>query len=162
MSKFLTSITVDVESVRKLLPAKAFQGEIRFNPALSTIEILWEDDNLVTPFTFATEFPLEALKERKIPAGVKLRKQLAAEKSAAEKKHKTEQALFEENRRKAAEERSAARKKVAIKNAEEQSARTKAASTGNTVPTAKRSEVVKEAASDRESNTVKKVDAPAS
>lgn len=84
MSKFVTSIAVDVESVKKLLPGKAFFAEVRFNREASTVEIVWEDDNLVTPFTNATEFKVEFLRDRQLPKGVRLRKDVVQKpKSAA-------------------------------------------------------------------------------
>lgn len=129
MSKFVTSIPVDVESVRKLLPAKAFFIGLKFNAESSAVELSWEDDNLVTPYTDAIEFPVEALKNRQLPKLVRLRKDVVAERAAAENKRKAETAAREARNRKLAEERSAARKKVAIKNAQEDAARSAAGAT---------------------------------
>ena len=59
MSKFKTSIPVDVSQITNLLPARASVLEIRFEGSAITVE--WDDDDLVTPYMYALDFTVEQL-----------------------------------------------------------------------------------------------------
>jgi len=71
MSKFKTSIPVDVESIKKLLPEGAYLHGVEWDKQQSDVNILWEHDKFVTPHDFATEFPRANLEQEKLPDGVK-------------------------------------------------------------------------------------------
>jgi len=62
MSKFKTAIPVDVEAVKKLLPAGSFIHGVEWNKDTSSVELTWEHDKVVTPFSFAADLPLAVLK----------------------------------------------------------------------------------------------------
>ena len=78
MSKFKTSIPVDIKRVTDALPLSSYLEGVQFNRESSTVEVLWENDRLRTPFTFASEWPAEKLPE----ARETVAKALAAEESA--------------------------------------------------------------------------------
>lgn len=71
MSNFVTRIAVDVEAVRKLLPKGSFVAAVEFNG--QEVEVRWAHDHLVSPYTFAVEYPLEELKQRRLPEQVRMR-----------------------------------------------------------------------------------------
>lgn len=71
MSKFVTRIAVDMEAVQKLLPKGTFVCGSTWNG--SEVELTWVHDHLESPWTFEIEYPLELLKERRLPPGVRMR-----------------------------------------------------------------------------------------
>lgn len=72
MSKFITSISVDLPSVVKALPAGSYLHAVRLNPVTSVVEVEWEHDAFKTPWTFCTEFPLGDLLGKRTPKGISL------------------------------------------------------------------------------------------
>jgi hypothetical protein len=74
MSRFHTSIPVDVEAVKKLLPQRGVHvhGVVINSDDPKQLEVVvdWECDNLRTPYSFPVEFPIQELKEHKLPKGV--------------------------------------------------------------------------------------------
>lgn len=70
MSRFITKIPVDVLAVQSLLPSKSFIHGATFDKDAQAIFLEWENDRFHTPFTVATEFPVETLSAKKVPAGV--------------------------------------------------------------------------------------------
>lgn len=76
MSRFLTTIDVDVQAVLEVLPPRAHPLDVRFNPETCQVEIEWDDDDLVTPWSFAHEYPLELLRARKLPVQTAPRRNL--------------------------------------------------------------------------------------
>jgi hypothetical protein len=64
MSKFKTSIPVDVATIKEQLPERSFVNSVTFSGEAVVIE--WENDNFKTPYTF----PVEWADPAKIPAGV--------------------------------------------------------------------------------------------
>lgn len=73
MSKFLTPIPVDIQSIADLLPTRASVLNVRFNRELAQVEIEWDDDDLNTGYTFAHPYPSDALLSGDLPQGVKPR-----------------------------------------------------------------------------------------
>lgn len=58
MSKFKTSIKVDVAAVLAALPPYTYVHGVTFDRESSSVQVEWENDNLRTPHTFATEIDL--------------------------------------------------------------------------------------------------------
>lgn len=73
MSKFVTAIPVDVHGVLALLPKRATPLDVRFDPELEVVAVEWDDDDLVTPFTFPVEYSIEQLKGQQLPEKTVLR-----------------------------------------------------------------------------------------
>ncbi len=71
MSKFITSIPIDVESIKGKLPKGCFIHSISWNAEKSKLEITWEHHKLVTPYTFPVEFPVYNL-SGKLPKDVRV------------------------------------------------------------------------------------------
>lgn len=88
MSDFTTVIPVDIEAVKKLLPADSDILGIEWIKASNSVELKWGNRNLVTPFSFALEFPLEQLKSGKVPFGVKNRGEISVAPEPAKKAKK--------------------------------------------------------------------------
>lgn len=65
MSKFKTSIPVDVEAIKNGLPARSFVHGVAFDGQSVTVE--WENDHFKTPYTFSVDWP----DLNKVPAGVR-------------------------------------------------------------------------------------------
>jgi hypothetical protein len=70
MSKFFTSIAVDVESVKKLLPEGSVFERMVWNSRASAIEIYWENEAFKTPFDHARAFPVTDLVGQRLPPDV--------------------------------------------------------------------------------------------
>ena len=67
MSKFKTSIPVDVEAIKKLLPAGAFLHGVEWDEEQKDVNIIWEHEGLVTGRDYPLEFPRENLEKQKLP-----------------------------------------------------------------------------------------------
>lgn len=61
MSKFLTTLSIDVQAVLEMLPAGSSIQDVRLTETKRAVEILWDNDNLRTPYTVPIPFPLENL-----------------------------------------------------------------------------------------------------
>lgn len=61
MSKFLTSIPVDVDSVTKALPAGSYLHKVEYNEDTKAVDVVWDCDAFVTPFDHPVEFPVAKL-----------------------------------------------------------------------------------------------------
>lgn len=61
MSKLSTTIPIDVKSVIDALPKGSFVHWVMLNEAKTGVEIVWDNDDIKTGFTFPTEYPLEKL-----------------------------------------------------------------------------------------------------
>lgn len=61
MSKFITNLSIDVQAVLEMLPPGTSIQEVRLTESKRAVEILWENDNLLTPYTVPIPFPLENL-----------------------------------------------------------------------------------------------------
>lgn len=64
MSKFKTSIPVDLDAIKKALPARSFINSVEFDG--DRVSVQWENDDFKTPYTF----PVEWQDLSAIPAGV--------------------------------------------------------------------------------------------
>lgn len=73
MSNFVTVIPVDVEAVRKLLPAGSHVESAEWNG--TAVELKWSHHKIETAFTFHLEFPMEHLKAQRLPEGAHERKE---------------------------------------------------------------------------------------
>lgn len=85
MSKFKTSIPVDVDAIKKLLPEGAYVHGVEWDEEQKDVNVLWEHDAFKTPVDFPVEFPRVNLEEQKLPEGVTLRKPEGAEVPPANK-----------------------------------------------------------------------------
>ena len=47
--------------------------EVKLDREKQRVEIVWDDDDFETGYTFPVEFPVELLEQRKLPVGVKSR-----------------------------------------------------------------------------------------
>lgn len=72
MSKFKTSIAVDVEAIKKLLPDGAFIHGVEWDEVEGDVNILWEHEKLVTGRDFPIEFPITNLEVKKLPKGIEM------------------------------------------------------------------------------------------
>lgn len=63
MSKYKTSIQVDVQSVKELLPAAAYVHGLKWNPETSSVEVVWDHDAFKTPYDYPVEMTVEELKK---------------------------------------------------------------------------------------------------
>ncbi len=70
MSSFVTSIPVDVAAVKRLLPARHFLEAVTFDPIKQSVDVVWSSPDLVTPFSTPQPFPVQALHDQALPAGV--------------------------------------------------------------------------------------------
>lgn len=61
MSKFRTTIPVDLKSVIAKLPERSNVLSVEYNAASCEIELIWDNDKLTTPYTFPLDYPLEKL-----------------------------------------------------------------------------------------------------
>lgn len=77
MSKFKTAIAVDVEAVKKLLPQGSYVHGVDWNRETQSVELTWEHDGVITPYSFAADFPLAAMKgQEPLPAFIKVKRGL--------------------------------------------------------------------------------------
>jgi hypothetical protein len=72
MSKFSTTIPVDIASIIAKLPQDNFIHSVSLNADNSGVEIVWESSKFVTPVTFPTEFPVKDIEKKVLPKGVKI------------------------------------------------------------------------------------------
>ncbi len=72
MSKFKTSIPVDVAGVKQLLPEGSHIDGVTFDESAGTVSVHWQHDRFRTPFDHAVEFPMPNLERAQVPKGVKL------------------------------------------------------------------------------------------
>jgi hypothetical protein len=87
MSAFITEIPVDLEHVKKLLPADTdFEG-FNWDHINNKLFMRWGNRKLVTPFSFHMDFPLQLLKDGKLPAQVSNRGEIPVVEKPAEVKH---------------------------------------------------------------------------
>jgi hypothetical protein len=70
MSKFVTSIPVDVEAIKRSLPPGAFFHHVQAGVGLERVEVVWEHEGLKTPWDYPLEFPAALLGTKQLPAGV--------------------------------------------------------------------------------------------
>lgn len=82
MSKFVTTLHIDLTQITKNLPKGALVEKVRLD-AKNNVEVLWDCDALVTPYQFHVEFPLKNLVEKELPGGVKQKAQIDAERKLA-------------------------------------------------------------------------------
>ncbi len=73
MSKFITCIPVDVAAVIAALPPKSYVHSVELTPKLVNtgqpgvfntkfeVEVIWDNDDLKTAYTFPLPYPLEKL-----------------------------------------------------------------------------------------------------
>lgn len=74
MSDFVTSIPVDIETTKKLLPPGAeIDPNLKWNPERQQLELTWRHRNLLTPYTFPLDYPIEMLKARTFPKHASVR-----------------------------------------------------------------------------------------
>jgi hypothetical protein len=67
MSKFKTTIPVDVEQVKKLLPPGAHLDGVTFDAGNNSVEVRWQHDGFRTPLDHAVEYPLAKLIAQNLP-----------------------------------------------------------------------------------------------
>lgn len=70
MSKFITRIPVDIEAVKRCLPPGAFFHGVQAGLGFESIDLVWEHDQLKTPWDYAIEFPAGMLGSNAVPKGV--------------------------------------------------------------------------------------------
>lgn len=68
MSRFKTSIPVDVAAVIKLLPARSYVEAVTLSADRASVELVWGCDDLVTPYTFPVECSVADLQARRATA----------------------------------------------------------------------------------------------
>lgn len=71
MSLFSTSIKVDLKTVLKQLPAGAFVHQVGWDVEQGEVVILWECERFHSGLTVPIALPVEDLKMRKLPEGVR-------------------------------------------------------------------------------------------
>lgn len=71
MSQFVTIIPCDIENVKRLLPAKSFIEDVAWNPHTQSVELVWSNSKLATPFTIPTPFTVQMLHDKEIPKSAK-------------------------------------------------------------------------------------------
>jgi hypothetical protein len=71
MSKFITTIPVDLDSVLKLLPSGAFLERVSFNGR--GVDVVWDHRPFHTGLDFPVPFGTEDLIAKKLPAKVRLK-----------------------------------------------------------------------------------------
>ena len=57
MSKFVTSVPVDVARLIARLPSGSYVHEVTLNADRSAVDVLWDHDDFQTKVTFPTEWP---------------------------------------------------------------------------------------------------------
>lgn len=70
MSLFITKIPVDVQAVTDLLPERSIVDSVSLSEDGKSVEIHWQNDCRLSPFTVETEWPLDILKDGMLPAKV--------------------------------------------------------------------------------------------
>lgn len=68
MSSFITTIRVDVEAVKALLPKESHIESVTWNG--KELELRWGNGRLATPYTFHVPFSVEQLRRRRLPEKV--------------------------------------------------------------------------------------------
>lgn len=71
MSKFTTTLPTDTQAVLEMLPKGSFVHEIKLSESKRAIEIVWDTEELKTPYTFPVPYPLDNLSSGELPANVK-------------------------------------------------------------------------------------------
>lgn len=66
----MTELSVDVDGLRKLLPANASVETLTWNPTTQKVEAVWSHRDLRTKYSIPTPFPLQSLHDRALPPGV--------------------------------------------------------------------------------------------
>lgn len=69
MSEFFTRVPVDIDDLRKALPKTAHVSRVVFDLEAKELRVTWADDGLRARYTNNNEFPLERLRERRLPGG---------------------------------------------------------------------------------------------
>lgn len=64
MSKFKTTLPVNVAEIIGKLPKASFVHSVTLLPDRTGVEIVWDCDALKTAYTFPIEYPLERLLEQ--------------------------------------------------------------------------------------------------
>lgn len=72
MSQFKTQIPVNLQAVLDLLPAGSFVEGIDWGP--DAVYVRWSHHELVTPWTFHADAPLDRLKAKKLPEGATIKR----------------------------------------------------------------------------------------
>lgn len=67
MSSFKTSLKLDPRQVIRELPSGASVEGVEWKPDTQELEIVWNHHELVTPFTFALDYPLSMLQAKELP-----------------------------------------------------------------------------------------------
>lgn len=92
MSAFVTEVAVDLDKVRKALPpgSDVLACDFVQDAAGARVRFTWANDHLRGVSTHGNEFPLELLRARKLPAGVRDLKAEAAKVKTEDGGRKTE------------------------------------------------------------------------
>lgn len=69
MSVFSTSIPVDTDAIKSLLPVNAIIENVTFDG--KAVRVIWHSGRLVTPYSFPVDFPLDKLKNKTLPDKVR-------------------------------------------------------------------------------------------
>ena len=73
MSKFKTSIAVDVAAVKELLPEGSFLHGVNWDAKHGTVDLLWEHEKILTGRDFPVEFPAAVLHgQQQLPEGIRV------------------------------------------------------------------------------------------
>lgn len=73
MSNFKTTIPVDIQSVKNLLPPDSDVESVRWNEEHKEVELLWHNRRLITPYSFYQDFTIDQLKAGEFPKSVTAR-----------------------------------------------------------------------------------------
>lgn len=74
MSPFVTSLPVEVDRLKQLLPKGSHIEEISFDKTTQELQMRWSNPQLVTPYTFPLPFSADQLEKKELPQGVTHRK----------------------------------------------------------------------------------------
>ncbi len=73
MSQFITEIPVDLEAVLNKLPKRSFVESVQYDATARKVCVVWSNDQLQTPFSVPTPFPVQSLHDQQLPACVFVR-----------------------------------------------------------------------------------------
>lgn len=73
MSSFATTLPVNLDDLKKLLPEGSHVEGVVWNPDRCEVELRWSNSNLVTPFTFHQPYSVKELTAKTLPENTKVR-----------------------------------------------------------------------------------------
>lgn len=73
MSQFITEIPVDLAAVLNKLPKRSFVESVQYDATARKVCVVWSNDQLQTPFSVPTPFPVQSLHDQQFPKCVTVR-----------------------------------------------------------------------------------------